>query len=283
MMDILVFDVGLGQCIFVYPRLNGEYSLMIDCGHSEDNNPIPFLKKCSLFKNNELGQLIITNYDQDHFSNIKAFEHYNIKIRTVRFSKNISSSEIRMDKSTETEALAKVLEIKDTYTVTATNHKPPYVISTYSLSQKELDEQDIAITTNNLSQIVFIEYLGTKICICGDIEEPAWQYILNKRQDIWEHLINVNILVASHHGRENGYCERFFNFCNPECVIISDKPIIHKTQEGVVQNYAKHVDEGIFLNGDSKNLRKVLTTRNDGNILIRIYPNGIREYKTFSL
>jgi hypothetical protein len=43
-------------------------------------------------------------------------------------------------------------------------------------------------------------------------------------------LANTDILVASHHGRENGYCREVFDYCHPQAVVMSDKSIVHDTQ-----------------------------------------------------
>jgi beta-lactamase superfamily II metal-dependent hydrolase len=77
------------------------------------------------------------------------------------------------------------------------------------------------------------------------------------------HLSRVNIFVASHHGRETGYCKEVFDYCNPEIVIISDKEIVHETQN---QQFKQHAS-GVPWNGGPEK-RYVLTTRSDGTITI---------------
>lgn len=37
-----------------------------------------------------------------------------------------------------------------------------------------------------------------------------------KNADFRQRLAEVNVFVASHHGRENGYCEEVFQYCKPE-------------------------------------------------------------------
>ena len=74
-------------------------------------------------------------------------------------------------------------------------------------------------------------------------------------------LSRVNIFVASHHGRENGYNEEIFKYCSPP-IIISDESIKYDTQD---VDYRKH-SKGIPW--DDGNTRYILTTRNDGMITI---------------
>lgn len=46
-------------------------------------------------------------------------------------------------------------------------------------------------------------------------------------------LASVDIFIASHHGRENGYCEELFAQYDgrPDVFVFSDSPIQHATQE----------------------------------------------------
>ena len=166
--------------------------------------------------------------------------------------------------------------MKDTYTADAADFKPVYTVNTYHLEQSDLDGD---LNTNHLSQMVFIDFGSSKICVAGDLEKPAWEKIL-KRQEVRDHLSKVNVLIAPHHGRENGYHEAIFQYCSPEVIVISDKDIMHDTQNGMAQRYSKHVrGAGIGFNGS---WRKVLTTRSDGHILIEFEPNGARSYKPLS-
>jgi len=75
-------------------------------------------------------------------------------------------------------------------------------------------------------------------------------------------LAKVKIFVASHHGRESGYCPEVFDLCAPEIVIISDEGIQYETQEHAYGDHAK----GIRWNGTD--IRRVLTTRKDGTLVI---------------
>jgi beta-lactamase superfamily II metal-dependent hydrolase len=69
------------------------------------------------------------------------------------------------------------------------------------------------------------------------------------------------ILVASHHGRENGWCDELRQYCNPAFVVISDKGYQYDTQE-TWRRYQSIARGGLF----RRNNRFVLTTRNDGRI-----------------
>jgi len=273
--DFFVFNVGLGQSVFVYPRGHHEYGMLIDVGHDGDIgfHPIDFLQN-RRFVGQTLGNITLTNYDQDHFSGLP-YLRQRVHISTIDFPRNLSTADLRsMKQRPHTDALNETCAIYDTYTTPVPLYQPPFTKHTFSLRKEDLDTPD----TNNLSQIVFIEHNGSVICIGGDLEEKGWKILL-KRQEVRDSLARTNVLVASHHGRENGYCPDLFTHCRPDCVIISDKNIVHDTQVGLASKYGGHVPTGIALNGER---RKVLTTRNDGHIWVRFAPGGQRFYATFN-
>src|SRR5690348_4240777 len=92
--DILIFDVGLGQSIFVYPHSAGEYGALIDCGNTKEFEPIDFLIKKNYIQNGTLNELMLTNYDQDHFSGLPYLQT-KVAIRSVLFAPNLSTPEIK--------------------------------------------------------------------------------------------------------------------------------------------------------------------------------------------
>ncbi len=95
----------------------------------------------------------------------------------------------------------------------------------------------------------------------GDLEEPGWNVLLSNPA-FCELLGNVNVFVASHHGRHNGYCTDVFNYCRPDIVVYSDSPIVHDTQNTTAL-YRQYTSGILF--GDNVR-RYVLTTRNNGQI-----------------
>jgi beta-lactamase superfamily II metal-dependent hydrolase len=126
--------------------------------------------------------------------------------------------------------------------------------------------------TNNLSLVTFLHYRDIHIVFPGDLEKDGWRALL-KDPSFRGHLSRVNFLVASHHGRENGYCPEVFDYCSPALAIMSDGPIQHATQSK--DNYRQHVS-GIPWRGGNR--RWVLTTRGDGLISIRQNPGDHTSY-----
>ena len=78
-------------------------------------------------------------------------------------------------------------------------------------------------------------------------------------------LSRTDVFVASHHGRESGYCAEVFNYCKPRLVVMSDGSINYDTQL-MASTYAQHTSGEWFMTPSGQEFRKVVTTRKDGNI-----------------
>jgi len=107
------------------------------------------------------------------------------------------------------------------------------------------------------------------------LEESGWQGLL-QQSGFRNELMEVDVLVASHHGRENGYCKDVFDYCQPKAVVMSDKAIVHTTQ-GMTQTYRQRVmdnwPDGVKV-ATTKKKRHVLTTRKDGWIQFVVDASG---------
>lgn len=281
----IVYNVKLGQCIGVLPHNQSEYAMMVDCGHEGDFHPIDDLGRYLPPASGQpprpsLRSLVLTNYDHDHFSGLPNL-HKAAHINSVLFPKNLSMDEIRDMKSESTDALDTLEHIRTTYTADVTGYEPPFTRKVFSLQKAELTTAGVPIETNHLSQLVFLQYGQSTFCIPGDLENRSWELMLAK-QDVQTWLQKTNIFMASHHGRWNGYHENIFKYCKPICIILSDKQIVHGTQEDMTALYANHVlGDGILYTPATGNAtrRKTLTTRNDGHILVTVPLSGQPTFK----
>ena len=121
---------------------------------------------------------------------------------------------------------------------------------------------------NNLSMVVFLKCHGTGVMFPGDLEKAGFLELL-KLDAFRQALLQTNVYVASHHGRENGCCEETVPYLkNVYYVVISDKGYQYDTQK-TVPFYSRIAKGGPF---GSEPSRKVLTTRNDGRIAFRVQP-----------
>jgi len=256
-MEIKIFDVTHGFCAYLVAD-NGNV-MLFDCGHNEitDFRPSDYLTRIGC---RSIEHLIIHNFDQDHVSDLHNLLNV-INVQVLFRNRSISAEQLtalKLEKGPLTIAMKAMIDLHSEYIHDAIH--PPVFPNIefkcfYNLYPTFTD-------TNNLSLVAFVHYDSMGIIFPGDLEKAGWQELL-KSDDFRNHLRRVNIFVASHHGREGGYCEEVFNFCAPDIVIISDKEIIHETQKN---NYSKHA-KGIPFNGGPE-IRYVLTTRSDGMIII---------------
>jgi len=256
-VDFKIFNVSHGFCSYLIAD-NGNV-VLFDCGVNEDTG---FCPTSYLLDNGCSGieKLVIQNYDQDHIADLPELTKA-LPITSFVRNRAISVEQLKRlkdDSGGITNAMALLLDMHETYIHTLAN--PPIFqnveFRTYCNSYDDFQD------TNNLSVVTFIKYDNLTIISPGDLEIAGWQHLL-RRPEFIQDLSEVTIFIASHHGRQSGYCREVFNHCSPEIVIISDKEILHETQK---QNYAQHATGILWNSGPDR--RFVLTTRSDGHIFV---------------
>lgn len=256
-MRIQIFDVSHGFCAYLIAD-NGNV-MLFDCGHNERTGfrPSSYLRHNGCIA---IERFFISNYDEDHISDLPNLVAA-VPIQILHRNESLSVETLRNMKlqgGPLSTAMEQLLALSSTHIYDVTN--PP---SFPNLEfQVFYNNYPLFTDTNNLSLVTFIHYDNFGVVFPGDLEKSGWQELL-KNGSLRANLQKVNIFVASHHGREGGYCEDVFNYCKPEIVIISDKEIVHDTQK---QLYQKHASGIPWNNGETT--RYVLTTRSDGMITI---------------
>jgi len=249
-----VLDVGHGFCAYLIAD-NGNL-MLFDCGHKTD----PLVRPSDHLY--QLGQrsvewLFITNYDEDHISDLPNIQK-KLPVKILHRNKTISPDQLRNLKiqvGPITEAMEVLLDMMKRYTYDVT--EPPSFpdVNWCSFWNRYIDDFD---DTNNISLVAFLDCKDLCVLIPGDLETEGWRNLLTN-SEFCENLRRVNVFIASHHGREGGYCEEVFNYCTPDVIVFADGPKNYATQE-MVNKYARHA-RGITFNGENRN---VLTTRKDG-------------------
>ncbi|MBM3204503.1 MBL fold metallo-hydrolase [Candidatus Uhrbacteria bacterium] len=259
MLQIKIYNVEHGNCAYLVTP-NGE-SILVDAGHSSDADYYPRHEIELDLQNRGRSQVTIfinSNADHDHVSDLHDI-HGTLQPVILMKNPTIDGSLIRSIKEQPlTNGLEAFCRMCDTYT------NP---IATPDLGGVEMQSFHNPFSqfedTNNASLVTFFFYGKIGIIFPGDMEKVGWLELL-KNPQFCAALQRTNIFVASHHGREGGYCAEVFNHCKPELVIISDKPVEHQTQEhSLYQQHASGVRFG-------EQVRKVVSTRSDGTIFINV-------------
>jgi len=119
---------------------------------------------------------------------------------------------------------------------------------------------------NNHSLVVIVSYAGSKMVIPGDNEAPSWTELLENPGFV-SAVRGADILLASHHGRDAGYCGELFEAMGkPMLVVVSDGRFGYTSATSRYSNQA--TGWAVFDGANSKETRNCLTTRCDGDITI---------------
>jgi beta-lactamase superfamily II metal-dependent hydrolase len=275
-MRLNIWDVRHGACAMIQ-HINGNIVsplAMIDSGCTDEWCPSDHIT--NVLGRNRVDYLFITNADQDHMSDLDGLWEAGIEVGGVYRNTSYTSSQYRQMKlaggplTNDAERYAMMCDWTHNGTYPAFNAVMGGIIE-----HRFWPDYSRHRDTNNLSMAVFFEYAGFKILFPGDLEEAGWRDLL-AQPAFCQHLASTTILVASHHGRENGYVEDVFRHCRPQAVVMSDKGIEHETQMARPLYHARVADnypDGIVVLNDSRR-RFVLTTNADGHIGLTVYDNG---------
>ena len=255
-MRLTIHNVGHGACISLLHYDSGNVMLW-DCGHSNDNRPSVFLPQMGV---RNVSRFIVTNYDEDHISDLVNLRR-EVNLCILRSNQSIDARRLRQLKEQGgpiSEAMKAMLDMMSQYTGNV--HTPPAfpgVVHTDYCNPFFRNFND----TNNCSLVTFLSCNGTKFVFPGDLERAGWKKLL-ETSSFREELAGVHYFVASHHGRESGYCKEVFDYCKPRAVIFSDSNIKYATQE-MAAIYGQHCPYGVTFRHQHRN---VLSTRKDGDI-----------------
>lgn len=265
---VITYNVEHGSCHALITPNN--QLILIDAGSRDDFSPALHLKNIWGFE--RLRWLTITHHDSDHLTDINNIAEF-FKPGTLNqpfLTPEQLSSLYPAGFSTPLEVF---LEFRKEY------NSPALPISDLSY-----DWGGVQFTTfrneyldllnpsmNDLSIVIFAHYQGWTFCLPGDIEKIGWKKLLEK-EEFRNWISRTSILVASHHGRESGFCEEVFKFCSPYIVLISDKNTTSTSCTEKYLPFCSGLDVTNPLGVDIK--RHVLTTRNDGAVTVDIDDAG---------
>ncbi len=261
-MDLKIFDVEHGACALL--TCDDNTRIMIDCGHNGSTGwrPGSHLRAEGI---GAIEMLAVTNYDEDHVSGITDLLD-NVNVKSLVRNQSVSTAVLKQLKTEDGmgPGIDRLVQMIDAFTGGPLNPAPGFSGLAWSAYQNVFPTFD---DENNLSMALFLKCHGKGVLFTGDLETHGWLELL-KQQRFKGMLQQVNVLVASHHGRENGCCDEIFEFCKPYYVVISDKGYAHDTQQ-TVPYYRARAKGGPF-RGEN---RHVLTTRNDGSIEFSFSPD----------
>lgn len=244
---------------------------MLDCGFNAERSWFPSLE----FARKRIDTLMLLNLDEDHVSDLPyLLDMANVRSLvtnpTITPEALVSMKPDGMDEGVRT--AFRLLRHYRTRLIGNWRHPLGGIQWEAFWNRYGLDYKK----TNELSLAVFVSFGRFTILFGGDMEAPAWNTLLRNRS-FRGRLPEVNVYVASHHGRRNGLSDQLMALMEPEVVLISDGPKQYATQE-TTKWYSDRVvgipDLDQIATGNTLARRRVLTTRRDGSIRINAQSNG---------
>jgi beta-lactamase superfamily II metal-dependent hydrolase len=259
-LEVNIFDVEHGGCAAVITPSG--HLMMIDAGHNGTTGwrPSDWVKG----RHSEIESLVVTNFDEDHVTDLPNLFR-TIHIRSWVMNWNVTAEWVRREKAAKggmglgvARATAQLAAYRDL----------PKMATNWGCDVRWFYHPvTTAADENYLSVVTFIHCGDIRIVFGGDLTAAGWRDFLRDPLFV-AYLRTTNIFVASHHGREDGYCPEVFDYCRPDVVIASDKSVEYETQ---LVDYGQHAS-GIVWNGSDR--RCCLTTRKDGTLTITPKPEG---------
>jgi len=265
-MRIEVFDVGHGGCALI--TAPNERRMMLDCGERWGDKRFwtPALHYCG----QRIDLLALMNLDEDHLRNFGWLTQY-CTVPWILTNPTVGLRELRILKKDGmgpgAKAFAKWLAApKHGSGGTQPDFGPIRIRYYYCVFDPAANNK-----TNDLSLVVIVQYGSFKIVFAGDLEVAGWRRLLALPSFLLD-LMGTNILVASHHGRENGCCAEIFKLFKPEIVLISDDERQYESQD--TDDWYRNRCIGARLIANPAERRYVMTTRKDGSMRINVLPDG---------
>jgi len=266
-MRVINFDVEHGSSHII--RTPNDQIVIIDAGSTESFSPAIYLKDTWGITN--IRWFTLTHHDADHLTDINNVAEH-LRVQTLH-SPEIEIDELNLVYDEFSTPLEVFLEYKKNFTIPAPPMSDPNYdwggvqFATFGNKINDFENPNI----NDLSVVTFASYMGWNVIFPGDLETPGWSKLLEV-DEFRDRLGKVDIFIASHHGRESGFCEDVFTYCTPQIVILSDKS---NSESTYAENY-RNATKGLNVTNSSGvvNKRYVLTTRSDGAISLYIDPQG---------
>lgn len=290
-LKIWFLDVGHGDCTYI--ELPNGARMMIDCGGGNNHWPSKMLKNSRICKGNSLvpniewdfalDSLVISHPHLDHYSDISALnDEIGFYLFTGGYLGFIDKIAGKMDVRQRDQATVnKFIEIVKGRTGKYEAHldRVAQNVPTCVVTRKRFLNYEDDIDLNDLSWVVSVEFGGHKVLFPGDLTADGVKKVLrsNRAKEFADLVKGTTFLKVSHHGRINGCSQEMLDLFGqkPYLCILSDE-VLNQRNEGTAntQWYTDRTsDINLNINGELKS-RKVLTTRSDKDIYLRVSENG---------
>ena len=271
---VRVNDVGHGALIDVEAS-NGRRAI-IDSGGEGDPDSSPLHAMNTSGEQELLDYLVLSHPHRDHIKDLPLLAKL-FYVKVLARNKTISQQKLLEENEDALEPSNR--ECVETYYEYDANYTGPVPYEESPTNPEWGDgttmhcffNSDESMGINDLSVAVFIVSGESAVLYGADLEQAGWEALLLDPGFV-DLLSKTKVLVASHHGRESGFCRDAFEHFRPMITVVSDGPA---TGTSVTPLY-DDVTDGAVVDGEK---RKVLTTRKDETIVIEIDDDGKIDFR----
>ena len=281
-MEVIVFDVGNASCNYICSP--NKYAMMIDCGScSEKASPVDVINDYiskgyinpAAYVSPEgirypMALLHITHPDDDHVRNAdRVYKEMRPYLLKRTFTENFADADSINDdykKKFDMAYRGPNHDIDFGFEVDATFSIPVEVVKNDNTLKNKV--------RNNNSIVRFISYNGIRFLFTGDLETAGWDWLIKNDPNFVKKVKDgVEVLIAPHHGHESGFPKALFDLIGKvEVIILSKDSEASKEESDVYSNYSSYAKGVVYVNRNDSEIyeAKVMTTRSNGNIHIRV-------------
>ena len=250
-MKLFFFKIGNGHCTYVeFPNGARAFIDLNRKGANEGDDPLTIVWNAGIRR---IDHLFITHPHRDHITGIRALSR-SFTIANFYYSGVLFRPNPVYDDWETYEQLKRTIpnryQVGFGWNTTEGDVGIDYLAPPPNLLNGTSDD------VNNNSLLLRFTYGATRILICGDTGEDAWQRIADA--DIRD----LDLLLASHHGNDSGYYQPKVALMNPKYVVISAGP---GTPYDADQKYRRYARLGVRT---TRTERVVATCDNVGNIIM---------------
>lgn len=226
-LELTFLDVQHGSACHILTPSGANFMFDLGTGDfdrsqtGDNHSPLLYLKNTRGVKT--LDGVFITHPHRDHIDDIFNFD--SLAPTLLWRPKHLTEQNIRAgNKPGDSAKIDKYLEISARYTET---DFPGLSASSASNNGCDMFEVFAVVTPpqsnlNNHSMALVLSFARTKLLLTGDQEGAAWKELLANSRFVAA-AKGTDILLASHHGRESGYCPELFDAIGQPCLtIVSD-------------------------------------------------------------
>jgi beta-lactamase superfamily II metal-dependent hydrolase len=259
---VITFNVEHGSCHAILSTDNR--AVLIDLGWSDSFSPLDWLRGQGV---TVIDVLVITHPHADHLKGIHGLVNFPTKII---YRPAYVPDELIRDLDPNLKQAWQIVNTYWTQPIPTTDRF--YEVTSPSRANFDLQFfggcSDTA-NLNNYSVVTVLNYFGLKFLFPGDLEYAGWMALLTNPAFI-SAISGTNILVAAHHGRQQGWCVDLFNSITPQLVIISDGAA---KDTSYASEYSKRAlgAKVKATNATDIKVKNVVSTRDNGHIDINAW------------